>query len=413
MAAPSAIRNSYSVPPDHRNELARLYRNHHWFQLRDAVHENSRAGSFYKGAVACVFDQAELCKPEFALFQSSTHVAEAYHAQKLLMWMYLRRGVYRKVIKTLRTMAVLRPGSSTVESAQRLFGALAEYPLLTTVSSGPSALPFEKIDGNVFLPVSIHGVNCHAMPDSGASISLVSESDAAHLGMQVRRLESRTLQVYGATGSQSDFGIAIANQIVLGRFQIKNVAFLVVKDDQFQFPPGYRVALGLPVLLALRTLRWNQDAQFCCGFPSSYSYSARANICFDGTDLIANTTIGKESASVLIDTGSASTVLWPPIAQRFPGMMAQSTTRGNSLVEGISGSAEFPHLQLPEINLRLCDQSLLVRPAYILTHPTTPNSRWLFGRVGLDALLRSASVTIDFNAMSLHLQGCSDETINR
>jgi len=408
---PSAISNRYTVPPDHRQEMVRLYRSHYWFELRDAVHRNGKPDSFYLGAVACVFDQAALCKSEFSLLLS-THGPEAYQAHKLLMWMYLRRGAYRKVVKTLRTMAVLRPGSSTVESARRLFWALAEYPPLTIASSGPSGLPYEKIDGNVFLPVSINGVNCHAMPDSGASISLVSESDAAHLGMQVRWLGPGTLQVYGATGSQSDFGVAIANQIVLGRFHIKNVVFLVVKDHQFQFPPGYRIALGLPVLLALRTMRWDQNGQFCFGFPSSRSYSVKANLCFDGTDLIANTTINQESASVLIDTGSASTVLWPPIAQRFPGMIVQSN-RGSSLVEGISGNAEFPHVQLPEVNLRLGEQSLLIRPAYVLTQATTPNSRWLFGRVGLDALLGSASATIDFNAMSLHLQGCSSETIKR
>jgi predicted aspartyl protease len=321
------------------------------------------------------------------------------------MWMYLRRGVYRKVVKHLRAMALLRPGNFTVESARQLFSTLAEYPSQVVSSSGPSELPYNMVDGNLFLPVSINGVSCHAMPDSGASISLISESDAAHLGMQIHWLGPRTLQIYGATGTQSDFGVAMASQLGLGRFCIKHVVLLVVKDDRLPFPAGYRVALGLPVLLALRTMRWSRDATFSFGFASSQSYSSKANLSFDGTDLIANTTVGDDPASVVIDTGSASTVLWPPFAQRFPAMMNQSASYGSSFVDGISGSAEFPHLQLPEVNLHLGDQSLLVRPAYVLTQVTTPNSRWLFGRVGVDALQPAAPVTIDFNAMRLHVQG--------
>jgi predicted aspartyl protease len=395
----AAANNAGSVTSEKHLAVARMYRQHQWFQLREQV---GHSDLFYQGAVAAAFDQREDCLLRFQhIFEHRPQSAAAYEAHKLLAWMYLRHGNYDRALNQAQAMAALQPGNMAILSGIQLYSLLAGYPPQVIGEKQLSEVPTSRVDGNLFIPVSINGVSCHAMPDTGATMSLITRTEARRAGMSVRPLPKGSLQIYSATGDQSAAAVATADELLVGNFRIKHPVFLVLDDWQLQFPPQYRIALGLPVILGLQSLRWEPlRDKLTFGSPSASPRPHSTNLCFDAADLIASVEVEQQAINLLIDTGSGSTMLWPPFAQRFQGLLSRSS-KGMSIVHGIGGTASREHAELAELTLRLGGHQLYLRPAHVITGTTTPNSAWLFGRMGLDALGQCQSVTIDFRAMTL------------
>jgi hypothetical protein len=81
-----------------------------------------------------------------------------------------------------------------------------------------------------------------------------------------------------------------------------------------------------------------------------------------------------------------------------------SGRKSSILVSGVSGSAQVPSVCLPRVEVWVAGFEAVLRPAHVLLKSTTPNSRWLFGRLGLDLLNQASRVTLDFNSMKLTLE---------
>ncbi len=398
----AAVNNADCVSSGKHLPLARLYRQHQWFELREQVGRGQGIDLFYQGAVAATFDQREDCLLRFQhILECRPQSAEAYEAHKLLAWMYLRHGNYDRALNQVQAMAALQPDNTTILSGIQLYSVLAAYPSQVIGETQVSHVPTCTVDGNLFIPVSINGVSCHAMLDTGATMSLITRAEARRAGMSVRPLPKGSLQIYGATGDQSTAAVATAGELVIGNFRIKHPVFLVLDDWQLQFPPQYRIALGLPVILALQSLKWEPPRDtLTFGSPSALPQSQSPNLCFDAADLVASVEVEQQAINLLIDTGSGSTMLWPPFANRFPGLLSRSST-GMSVVHGIGGVASREHAEVQELTFRFGRHQVYLRPAHVITGRTTPNSGWLFGRMGLDALRQCQSLAIDFRAMTL------------
>jgi hypothetical protein len=109
-------------------------------------------------------------------------------------------------------------------------------------------------DGQLVIPVVVDGQAAHYSVSTDGK-SLLSESEARRLG--------------GAT----------AQRLKIGNVELKNVTFQIVRADEA--PSGG--VIGLPVLAALKTVRWKADGTFEAGFPSQ---AKPPNMCFDDGALV-------------------------------------------------------------------------------------------------------------------------------
>jgi hypothetical protein len=254
----------------------------------------------------------------------------------------------------------------------------------------------------MFVPVSINGTNSNFMIDSGATISMITETQAKKLDLNVGKNER--IELYGATGAQLELEATVADQLTVGRFQLANVAFLVLNDDQFNFPDGYGGVLGLPVLLALQSLAWDAGGQLHLGFVSELPPSSSPNLCFDGPELVAEIVFRGRRLLFALDTGNGKTILWPRFSKEFPDLIEKSGRRGSIVLKGVSGCAELGAVTLPRLALHIGGLATVLRPVQVVTERTTPNSEWLYGRIGMDTLTKARRVMIDFNDMNLSLE---------
>ncbi len=244
--------------------LKSLYDAHRWFELRDAVAKGG-VPDFYLGAVACAFNHLHRCEKKLgAVIKSRPHSDQAYEAHDLLSNAYLREGKYREGLAQVDAMLALRPGDSGAQNDRPLLAALAEFPDQEVVHRSSDILQLH--DG---LPVSIHGVQATYWFDTGAELSVLSEAEAKRFGLRVQAVSTK---MGVSTGEKIDFRIAVADELSIGAFRLRNVAFLVFPDDQPPFNEGMtlgsRGLVGLPVLMAFQRFggtSWGDNMKFEIG----------------------------------------------------------------------------------------------------------------------------------------------------
>jgi predicted aspartyl protease len=258
--------------------LKSLYDARRWFELREVVVKGGASG-FYLGAVACAFNDLQRCEKKLkSVIKSHPQSDENFHAHEILASAYLREGKYRAALAQVDALLALRPGNSDAQNTRPLLATLSEFPDQQITKRASTTLQLEE-NG---LPLSIHGVRATYWFDTGANLSILSESEAKRFGLSVRAVSTK---MGVSTGQKVDLRVAVADELTIGPVLLKHVAFLVGSDDQAPFnesPPGSAGLIGLPVLLAFQRFVWGSDKTFQIGAKSTSRHAAYPNLCFDG-----------------------------------------------------------------------------------------------------------------------------------
>ena len=197
-------------------------------------------------------------------------------------------------------------------------------------------------DGNFFIPLQINGRPTKYSVDTGAGISAVSESEAKRLGLTFHAVAAKGK---GASGAHVTFSTAVAERVTVGEVHLRHVALLVFRDDEKFFvdlPAKERGVIGLPVLLALGTIRWSSDGRFELGFRSKPRELGKANLCFDSDEPIAQIEFQGTRIPVVLDTGSVRTDLWSRFADDFASVVNKFGHKGSKKVSGLGGAVPSP-----------------------------------------------------------------------
>jgi hypothetical protein len=113
--------------------------------------------------------------------------------------------------------------------------------------------------------------------------------------------------------------VAVADRVASGEMTMRNVAFLIQPDERFtDTPERERGVLGLPVILALRTIRWVKGESLEFGFPSERRDDSRSNLCFDSAFSVVAAEAGQRRVSFSFDTGATLTDMYARLGREFP-----------------------------------------------------------------------------------------------
>ncbi len=344
--------------------LKSLYNARRWFELRDAVAKGA-APVFYQGAVACAFNDQRRCEKKLgAVIKSRPQSEEAFQAHETLVSVYLRLGKYREALEQIDAALALRPKESDAQNTRLLLAALGESPDQEVVCRHYTTLQLEE--GG--LPISIHGVTATYWFDTGANLSVLSESDAKRLGLKVRTV---SFKAGVSTGAQVDSRVAVADELSVGGFLLKNVAFLVFPDDQPPFneglAPGSRGIIGLPVLLAFQRVAWEAaDEKFEIGAKSLSALTPHADICFDGAYPVTQVQFDKQNLVFSLDTGAVNTDLNPAFAAAFPELIRTAAKTDAYKMEGVGSVKYMDAAILPSLHFGIGGFPVVLSRANVL-----------------------------------------------
>ena len=155
--------------------------------------------------------------------------------------------------------------------------------------------------GHMLMSVMKDGQSEDFIFDTGANLSVVSESCAKRMGIRV--LESSS-DIGNSSGSKVKSKVGIADSLWIGALLLENVAFLVLSDESLSFPEiNYAIPgiIGFPVLYQMKEIAIGKESITVSVRPTKRSLH---NLFFDGLSPIVRLEANGDTVRFKMDTGA-------------------------------------------------------------------------------------------------------------
>jgi predicted aspartyl protease len=384
-----------------QNSLRAAYESNRIFVLRSDVAGAAAAPLFYKGTLAAAANQISTAVKELhSVINAAPDSDQAYEAHDLLGNMFFRNGMYQDAFVEIRAALKERPNASDAKQMLPIATGLNNLPVMTVASLRPSTLQIEP--KSTFLPLRLDGHDAEFFFDTGAGISIIGESEAKELGIPAKAIEGKMDDASGR--GVSGLRIALAKNLIIGGLHLQNVPFVVISDTGEPWnslPIKRRGIIGIPVLLAMRTIRWKPTGSFELGFPGNALNLTTCNALFHNSNPVIDVQVSGKHLDFTLDTGAVNTDLNPAFAEALPALLKTGTPEKQS-IEGLGGTTEGQSVLLPSVTLQIDGRAAVLRPAHVFTEHG--NGAWAAGNLGMDILSQASAFTLDFSAMTLRLQ---------
>jgi predicted aspartyl protease len=348
-----------------------------------------------RAAVATAFNDPTTAERLLREVITSTPTSnDADEAYDLLLRIYMRSGQYHRWVTSYQQWIAAIPDSARARAEQGDEQGLVGQP--DQINSRPRHAVLRHDPGDLTIPVSVNGKVDDFLFDTGAWHSVMSARMAAQLGL---KMDATNRVMHGSSGQATGFREATAKEIDIGGTRIRNVSFAVIGTGPLaDVDAGI---LGIPVLLALGTIRWSPDGPVEIGSTPPRA-PADANLVFDRNRLLLRTRVFGRDVLATLDTGATTTDLNANFAETFP-QAVQGAKRGRAEITGVGGTQAFDSVEISEVTFGIGPAEALLQPATItLQRIGTIGGECCVGNAGNDLLKRSG-FTIDFSAMTLRL----------
>jgi clan AA aspartic protease (TIGR02281 family) len=385
-------------PPD----LKTLYERQQWSELY-AAGQVSELPTFYRGAVDSVFNDFASAEPKLLASLEPPPGLEwqRHEARALLIESYARALKYRETLYHIDKGIAELPNWQQPRDARPLYAALAEYPPQSVESHEFARIRWRMKDGGMYVPLELNGRRVEFLADTGASFSIISESEARRLGLSISDFGGTPLT--DAAGARIKFRTAVADELKIGNSRIRNVFFAVIGDEMQPFASsaeGERGVIGLPVLVALQRIHWDQAGNFEIGFESPSVKPDRPNLFFRNLRLFAELRSAEGRIASFIDTGMTHSVFLPLFATDYP-QIAKRGVKGTGTYRqtGASGSVDVNAIKVPEVRIGIRDVDVTFNEATVQLDQVDPDLRHIHLMLGMDVMSELGPVTLDFVSM--------------
>jgi predicted aspartyl protease len=331
------------------------------------------------------------------IIRSQPRSEAASQAHQLLSRIYLRSGQYTRLLANLDEWARSFPRRDEV-ARERM--DVEQFRGLPDQENGPRRASILRHDaGSFFVPVSINNKSASYLFDTGAWVSVMTESEATRHGLQIR-------QGGGVISDPSQKGVksrfAVVRELAIGSMRFRNVSFLVL-PNQGPFT-GMAGIIGMPVLLGVGSIRWSNDGTVEFGGSAAPNARNAPNLVFYRNRLVLRARVSGQPSFATFDTGAVDSDLNANFAAEFAELVERGGTRITQDTTGVGGTTSFDAIRLPEVAFEIDGVQTFLRPA-VVTLQRTPNmgGDCCTGNVGKDLLTQGRGFSIDFTAMTLSL----------
>lgn len=247
--------------------------------------------------------------------------------------------------------------------------------------------------------VAIDGKRQEAVVDTGANLSVITETSARKLGLEIMEGGS----VRSSSRASVPVRLAVARHLDIAGTSLTNVVFLVLKDADLQLPlpGGYDIPaiIGFPVLRALGRVTFTPDAMIIGGTQPA---GKGADLVASGSNLFVHVRMNGIEVPLHLDSGASSTALGPRFSAEHQAVVAALQRRATRF-GGAGGVTEGTAFVLRDAEVEVGSAKARL-PAIDVGAPQ-PNSTENYGTLGQDVLRLLGAYTVDFARMKLTLAG--------
>jgi hypothetical protein len=378
-------------------DLKALYDSQKWIELHDEL-QKTKAHNFYRGAVAVVFHEDPHKAESFlrSVIRANPESEDAWQAYEWLSHLFLYGGQYRSFVSTMEARWNTFPQKPGQKQEREEVAGFRGLPDQVIEQVRPSTMRHE--DKSIFIPLSVNGSPATWFFDTGAWVSATSESEAKRPVLKF----GDAAGTIGTITNNAGFRTAVAEELIVGGVRLRNVSFAIFPDDGepwSSLPPGRRGLLGMPVILAFRTLRWAADGTVRIGENPEKLDVHKANLIFDNDHLAVTVAFQGRRTLASVDTGAEGTDLFREFALQFPSVM-ELGKKGSTETSGIGGKEFYESVTLPDVTFELGGIRAVLRSPHVLMNRSL---RSYIGNLGLDVFQQGGAFKLDFSAMRLEL----------
>jgi len=379
-------------------DLSKLLYTYEWFQLRDAVDAGAKPPLLVRGALACIHNDVPRCKKDLERFleskASKTDMAEAH---ELLMSMYARAGNFGQALDHERATMRLMEKPLPKDWMSAVGEAFHESPGMSVEAFRPSTIQCAPPVNKLMVPMTVNGKPAEYILDTGADISVVSETEAQRLGLRVSAGSCGRLNESTAGGLDSR--CAVAERVNLGGIHLKNVPFVVIPDPNW-FDFKLRGAIGVQILLACKSVSWNKEGMLRLGY-RTHAPKSQPNLYCDELSLVVRTRYGNRDLAFRLDTGDEYvSEVSPRFAETFPDLIKASGEQSKIQHVGAGGIVNVDTLLLPDLTWEIGGMRVTLPSVPVMPFGKEQH----YGLIGYDVIRQGREVSLDFERMTLTLQ---------
>jgi hypothetical protein len=243
--------------------------------------------------------------------------------------------------------------------------------------------------------VTVNGVTLPWFMDTGAEISVVTETTAAKLGVRVLPGSS---DVGTSTSNRVTGKLGVIDKANIGGATVGNLPVLILPDAMLKLGKDYTIPgiLGLPAFAALGRIAWlDRGTRLALGSDAPLPKGKTVRVYWheDGLGIPVATQIGIAGAQ--FDSGADATALRKPGLALLSKDQLASAVERDATVGGAGGYVKTKVRVLPRLDYSVDGVRLTALKLNIENNDSSA------GRVGSDMIVQLKLLTIDLATMTL------------
>jgi predicted aspartyl protease len=283
-----------------------------------------------------------------------------------------------------------------------LWEALKNEPVQKTHLTGGMEVQMKKdIAGLWNIPVTIGDTTLDFVFDTGANVSVLTESTALKLGIKIT---GSGIKVGTATDIKVDSKAGICKGMQIGKIVINNVALLILPDEALTFGPFYKITgiIGIPVIKALNEITINKDNVLTISnTPVNNIYS---NFCFEGFTPVIQMIHNSDSLSFIFDSGAMKTMLYKPYYDLYKTDIENNYQLTEIVIGGAGGNRKVKGYHLKSISLASGNATAeLIKTSLIIENIKKRNS-YFYGNLGQDFITQFSELVLNYGSMYIEFR---------
>ena len=289
--------------------------------------------------------------------------------------------------------------AENTQDAYNVFEPLKDFPPQKMHMTTDVTIPISRNQfGNVIMRVSCGGQSEDFVFDTGATLSVMSESSARKL--KIRVLESSS-KVGNSVGSKVQTKVGIADSLWIGDLLVENIAFLVLADDVFAFPEVNYVIhgiIGFPVMYQMKEIRICKDESITV--PIHPTKCEIHNMVLDGFSPVIRAETESDTLLFKMDTGAAMSELSKKYFMAHQNEVIEKGTK-KVVKRGGAGAVIEPEIyELENFWMKIGGYELILSSLSVETEEYSFSKKY-DGNLGVDALMHFNQLFLNFENMYL------------
>jgi len=278
-----------------------------------------------------------------------------------------------------------------------IWKGLRHIPPQTTTIASDAHIPYRRdMAGLINIPVGFADSTFYFVFDTGANLSVISESYARKTKLQVLNVR---FKVRAITGIEVNANLGVADSLRLGNIIVRNAVFMIFPDSALSFANGlYTIKgiIGFPIIEQLQEIHFNKTSMTV---PQT---TADRNIRNFGVDeLLPVITIAYQTDTLAFtfDTGAQFTLLNEPFYKHYKTLIDTSGHPFDMQMGGAGGISKSKAYRLPQITINIAGQPAVLKDVSVKTGSASPKDKLYYGNLGQDIMNQFQEMIISFRYM--------------